>query len=100
MLEKLHISPLAIDRVRFTQVKIPPRSADCNPIENLFASVKKKLRADALERGIRNESFADFEKRVVRTVKLQGKELTNMLISSMEKRLRLILAGKGQRLRY
>ena len=50
-------------------LRIPPRSPDLNPIENVFHIVGRQLRRDALRRNIEAESFAAFQKRVIRTLK-------------------------------
>ena len=44
--------------------RIPPRSPDLNPIENLFKIAKEKLREDAITRNITSETKIEFEKRV------------------------------------
>ena len=89
-----------ISLLGFTLLKIPPRSPDVNPIENLFAGVKKSLRNQAVERELGWESFADFKSRVVSTLLTVGAALTDRLILSMEHRLHLILEQKGERIRF
>ena len=42
-------------------VKIPPRSPDLNPIENIFHNVKRKLRQDALDKKIVCEDLGAFK---------------------------------------
>lgn len=49
-------------------VKIPPRSPDLNPIENLFHNVKRQMTKEALRERIEKEDFNDFRKRVLRTL--------------------------------
>ena len=48
--------------------KLPPQSPDLNVIENTFHIVSKKLGKDALERGIKQESYEQFCERVQRTI--------------------------------
>jgi len=91
---------VAFSKLGFSPVQIPPRSPDCNPIENLFSLVKRKLRAQALEQAIQRESFTDFQKRVEGLLKEEGAKIANKLVLSMPKRLALILEGKGKRLPY
>ena len=91
---------IAITRAGFTQVKIPPRSPDINPIENLFPWAKRRLRGQALLQGIRNESFSGFQKRVVATLMGAGREFVDRLILSLPERLKAIVAGKGERIQY
>ena len=98
--QNARVAVQAIARAGFTQVKIPPRSPDCNPIENLFAWVKQRLRAQALEEGIEKETFLGFEKRVLDTLRGVGREHVDRLILSMPKRLDKILGGRGERLLY
>ena len=45
--------------------RIPPRSPDLNPIENVFNVVKKQLKDEALEKNIENETKDEYEKRVL-----------------------------------
>ena len=40
-------------------LKIPPRSPDLNPIENIFNIVSRKLEKDALGGAITRESYAE-----------------------------------------
>ena len=42
----------AMDRIGVRVFNIPPRSPDCNPIENVFNVVKQQLHQQALEREI------------------------------------------------
>ncbi len=78
--------------------KIPPRSPDLNPIENLFHLLKKKLNDEAIERKILFENYQDFQDRVIDTLK--NFDIINNIISSMNKRIQNIIERKGQRLKY
>ena len=89
-----------ISSLGFSLLKIPARSPDLNPIENLFGAVKKTLRAQAVERGLGRESFQEFKTRVVSTLMTVGASLTDRLIASMAQRVRLLVAKKGERLRF
>lgn len=80
--------------------KIPPRSPDINPIENLFHLVKKKLNDDAIERNIIFENYEDFQYRVLNTLRSFDIQIINNIISSMGKRIINIKERKGQRLKY
>jgi len=77
---------------------IPPRSPDLNPIENLF--VKRKLRIDALEKQIEKETEKQFARRVNRTIVQFPGDRIDRLIESMDRRITLLIAQKGQRLKY
>ncbi len=81
-------------------MKIPPRSPDVNPIENLFPWAKRQLGEQALSQGITNESFSAFQKRVVDTLRGADKGFVDRLILSMPSRVERILAVKGERLSY
>ena len=59
----------AMARCHSELLKIPPRSPDLNPIENIFHIVSKKLEKDALEKkNITRESYEQFCERVKRTI--------------------------------
>ena len=45
----------------------PPRSPDCNPVENLFHLVERKLQTDDLEQNIQHKPCPEF----VRCINLQ-----------------------------
>lgn len=87
-------------RLGVIMTPIPPRSPDLNPIENLFAQVKRKLRLDALEKRIEKESERQFARRVHRTITRFPVDRINRLIESMDRRITLLIAQKGQRLKY
>ena len=61
-------------------LKIPPRSRDLNPIENIFNIVSRKLEKDALDGGITSESYAEFCDRVQRTIYGISQELIDKTI--------------------
>ena len=63
-------------------LKIPPRSHDLNPIENIFHIVSKKLEKDALNKGITHESYKEFCDRVQRTISGISQELIDKTIQS------------------
>ena len=79
---------------------IPPRSPDCNPIENVFKQVKDKLKSQALENNIEKECFQQFEKRVTQALLAFPVERINKVIDSMGRRMELLVREKGNRLRY
>jgi transposase len=90
----------ALNRVGATLLKIPPRSPDINPIENLFNTVKRKLREQAIREQITHETFTQFANRVktlICNVKISS---IDNLIASMPKRMLLIIKGKGNRTKY
>ena len=83
-----------------TQLKIPPRSPDLNPIENMFKRVKDILREQALERNIERETFTEFSERVIQTLYNFSIPEIDKTIMSMNKRINLIISSKGERIKY
>jgi len=81
-------------------LKIPPRSPDINPIENVFHLVEKKLTKEALKFGIKQENYEQFSKRVINTINNFDKEKINNIIQSMNKRMKQIRRNNGKRLKY
>ena len=90
----------AMSRVFSQLLKIPPRSPDLNPIENLFNVVSQTLKKDAIEQNITKETYEEFQQRVIQTMKSIPLEYINKLIASMYKRLNLVIASKGNRIKY
>ena len=89
-----------VQKMKIEQLKIPARSPDLNPIENLFHRVKKKLRLDALQNNITCETFDEFTARVKRTMyNFSTTEIDNT-IKSMNHRLDLVIHSKGERIKY
>ena len=82
------------------QLKIPARSPDLNPIENLFHRVKNKLRLDALNDNINCETFDEFTARVKRTMYNFSVAEIDKCIESMNHRLNLVIRSKGERIKY
>lgn len=90
----------AMEEVGANLLKIPPRSPDVNPIENFFHLLDTQLKQDALDKGITKESFEKFALRVKKTA-LNFPSLTiDNIIESMHKRMKMIVMGNGQRLKY
>eukprot|EP00112_Aurelia_sp_Birch-Aquarium-sp1_P008431 Seg1928.5 transcript_id=Seg1928.5/GoldUCD/mRNA.D3Y31 product="Transposable element Tcb2 transposase" protein_id=Seg1928.5/GoldUCD/D3Y31 len=79
---------------------IPPGSPDLNPIENLFKQVKVTLGKDAIKNNITAETKQDFEYRVRQTLLETPIAIIDNIILSMNKRLKQIIACKGERLKY
>lgn len=87
-------------RIGAKLISIPPRSPDINVIESLFHIVKVILREQALKRNITYETFAEFSLRVMNTIKSLDHNLIDKTISSMSKRIDLIVGNKGLRTNY
>ena len=79
---------------------IPPRSPDINPIENVFHLLDRKLRSEAVEQNITNESFKEFSARVKSTIENIPVEQTDKIIDTMPKRMRDIISVRGERIKY
>ena len=80
--------------------RIPARSPDLNPIENVFHLMNKALKKEAIENKITKESFEDFSQRCVKMTENFPVEIINKTIDSMHKRVNLMLKSKGQRIKY
>lgn len=91
---------LAMDSIGCKLFKIPARSPDLNPIENIFHLVGKKIRQDALDQNIQHENFEEFSKRVKNTIKKFPIKLINKTIRSMNKRIDLVIKCRGERTKY
>lgn len=79
---------------------IPPRSPDLNPIENIFHLAKRKLRKNAVAGNITHETYKDFVARVKCTLQTMDKGVIDRTISSMSKRIDMVIKAKGQRIKY
>ena len=90
----------AMARANAVLLSIPPRSPNINPIENMFHLVSKKLRVDALELGIKFESYKDFEERVIQTIRSVPVDVINKTILSMDERMISIIKRDGGRIKY
>ena len=90
----------AFEEVGAVVFKIPARSPDLNPIENIFNGVKQKLREDALAKGIRKETFEEFSERCRKTLMNHPVQIINRTIESLPKRIDRIIKRRGQRTKY
>lgn len=91
---------IAMESIDAKLIKIPPRSPDLNPIENVFAHVKKELRMQVLENDIEQETYDDFALRVKATLYSSSSNGINTIIDSMGQRLSRIIVKKGGRIEY
>lgn len=90
----------AMARCHAELLKIPARSPDLIPIENVFHIVSKKLAKDALDGGITRESYEQFCNRVQRTIYDISPQLIDKTIESMNGRITEIIRNNGERLKY
>ncbi len=79
---------------------IPTRSADLNPIENLFSGIRKALHKDAVSRNINKETFRQFQQRVLHVMKSYPIVKVDKLIDSMWRRLDAVINSEGDRINY
>ena len=90
----------AFDRNKVKVFKIPARSPDLNPIENLFNTIKKRLRQQALDKQIEQETFEEFSARVKETLLNFPPDDIDKIIDSMDKRVDSIIRTGGYRTKY
>ena len=79
---------------------VSPGSPDLNPIENVFHLGKRRLKAEAIANRITQETYNEFVVRIQRTLKSTAVETIDNIIWSMNKRIDMVIAGKGQRIKY
>lgn len=90
----------AIARIGARIFRIPSRSPDMNPIENIFHNTSRLLREQACLQAITAESRVDFCRRVTRTLQEYPAAQIDKTIDSMDRRMGLIIQAHGQRIRY
>ena len=90
----------AMKRANVNLFKIPARSPDLNPIENIFHLVKAKLSKDAIAKNIQKETYKHFQERVIATIKSIPLDTINNIIKSMPKRIDSVIRNRGNRLKY
>ena len=90
----------ALDDIECTVHRIPARSPDLNPIENIFHLVKQQLDSEALHSHITSESFQAFQDRVFRCMDNLDVNTVDRTIESMPKRIDNIIKSKGYRSKY
>jgi hypothetical protein len=94
------LAKAAMTRTRAQLLSIPARSPDINPIENMFHLVSRKLRADAIEKRLLKETFGEFRDRVVSTIHAIPHQTIDNTVSSIRKRLLMIIESGGHRTKY
>jgi hypothetical protein len=81
----------AMERANCELLKIPPRSPDLNPIENIFKLVSDALRKQAIRSQITKETCEEFKNRVISTIQSLPLEVINNTIASMPNRVKEII---------
>ena len=90
----------ALAEVNAWQFKIPARSPDLNPIENIFHLVSKQIRLDAKRFHLQSETFPQFSHRCKRVLENFPVDVIDKTIASMHKRIKLVIEKNGQRTKY
>lgn len=90
----------AFAQLGYTMQKIPPRSPDLNPIENVFHLVRKNLEAQTRKNNITHQTWEQFKEAVRYSIWSTSKDIIDKTISSLPKRLQQIIATKGKRTKY
>lgn len=80
--------------------KIPPRSPDLYPIENVFNIVRQRIQAKVKQEQITHQTWDEFVSMVKQTIWSTPRDYIDKTISSMPKRLKQIVEGKGRRTKY
>jgi transposase len=60
--------------------KIPPRSPDLKPIENVFHLVKKSLENEAIANNITYETFQDFSAWVLKSLEYLSTDVIDLIL--------------------
>ena len=80
--------------------KIPARSPDLNPIENVFHLIRRKLVCEARVNHIVKENIEEFSNRVENILLSYTADKIDKIIDTMSKRLNMILKVCRQRIKY
>ena len=90
----------ALESIECTRHKIPARSPDLNPIENIFHVVKRQLEEEAINLRLTKESFQNFHDRVCRCLDHLSVDLVDRTLETMPNRITAIIGKKGFRTKY
>ena len=90
----------AMDAVGCRLFKIPPRSADLNPIENTFHLIGKVIQKEAIEKNITKETYVQFCKRTKAHDLAFSPEIIDRTIESMPRRIKEVIKVRGRRTKY
>lgn len=90
----------ALKSIEAELIKIPPRSPDLNPIENVFHIVKCNLRDEAISKRIEAETFSQFQERVVFALQRIPFDVIDRTIASLSTRVETIIKSGGYRSKY
>ena len=90
----------AFEEVNAKLFAIPARSPDLNPIENVFHLANNEIHKDAKKLKIKKETFTAFSRRCKRTLLQFPRDLIDKTVASMAKRVNMVIASKGRRIKY
>ena len=62
--------------------------------------VSQTLKKDAINQNITKETYKEFQQRVIQTMKSIPLEYIDMLIASINKQLNLVIASKGNLIKF
>ena len=95
-----HKAEKAISRIGAKYFRIPARSPDLNPIENLFHLIRNRLNKQAYRKVITSETKEQFTDRVASMLKDTRSNVIDNIIESMPKRIDMIIKRRGERIKY
>ena len=90
----------ALEDIEAELHRIPARSPDLNPIENIFHLVKTSLEREVIALNITSETFEDFSSRVLKSFDNLSVDLVDCTIVSLSKRVKAVIKSKGDRIKY
>ena len=90
----------SLGQVEAEMLKIPARSPDINPIENISHLVKSQLNKQAVTENITSESYEQFQTRVLQVLRTFPVDIIDKTIDSMSKRINKMISSKGYRTKY
>ena len=91
---------VVMEELGMTFQKIPPRSPDLNPIENMFHEVKKRLNMAAKQKNVQYQTWGEFVNSVKFNIWSTPQSYIDKTILSMPKRIKEIYKRKGLRTKY
>ena len=91
---------ITIQQINGKFLRIPARSPDLNPLENLFHLARENLNKDKRNRHITTETMEQFADRAQCTLRNFKPELIDKIIETMPKRIERIIKNCGSRIKY
>ena len=90
----------AVEDMGYTMQKIPARSPDLNPIENVFHIVRKRINAHIIQNNVTYQTWEEFEQMIKYNIWSTPRNVIDRTIASMHKRLTEIVKTNGRRTKY